>query len=84
VKKIPIRQGEKFHETLISEEEANFVYTTKHDYIIQNQGINSIVPKQEISFSKAKLKSAYNSNTAELLTKNELKKLILEEGLLIK
>ena len=84
IKKIPIRQGEKFHETLISEEEANFVYTTKYDYIIQNQGINNIVPKQEVTFSKAKLKSSYNSNTAELLTKDELKELILKEGLLIK
>ena len=83
IKKIPIRPGEKFHETLISEEEANIVFTTKDDYIIQNQGVSNIIPKQEVSFSKANLKSSYNSNTAKLLSTKELKNLIVKEGLLM-
>jgi len=82
IKSIPIRPGEKFHETLISENEINDVYETKNDYIIRSIGIENIVPGKKSKYKKAKLDGPYSSNKVKLLKKEELKKIILKEGLL--
>ena len=80
-KRIPVRPGEKYHEMLITEGEINWTSETKLDYIIQNPGIENIIPGQPPRFKKTKLQEPYVSNKVEQVTKNELKKIIINEGL---
>jgi len=83
VKKIPIRPGEKYHETLISKDEIRNTYETKEDYIINNFEIDEIVvPKKTNPYKKAKLNDDYSSNKVSLLTKDELKQIIVKEKLI--
>ncbi|HVZ62345.1 MAG TPA: polysaccharide biosynthesis protein [Candidatus Nitrosotalea sp.] len=80
VKRIPKRPREKYHEVMISEEEIDDTYETKYDYIIQSEGIEKIVNTSKLPYKKAKLNGPYASNGVELLTKEELKKIIIQEG----
>lgn len=82
VKKIHVRPGEKFHETMISEDELSYAYESKLDYIIYSSELDKIIKTRKLKYKKASLESAYTSNKVELIKKDELKKLILKEGLL--
>ena len=81
-RRIKVRPGEKYHETLISEDEINDTYEMKLDYIINNPGIENIVSHKDLPYKKAGLTSSYASNKVELLSKEELKKIIINEGLI--
>ena len=81
-KRIPVRPGEKYHEMLISDGEISWTSETKLDYIIQNPGVENIVFRQPPRFKKTKLKEPYASNKVELVTKEELRNIIINEGLL--
>ncbi len=82
IKKIPIRQGEKMHESLINEFELPYAYETKVDYVLQSPEIEKIMSLQISTHKKAKLKGAYTSDSVKRISKNELKKMIKLEGLL--
>jgi len=79
---IPIRAGEKYHETLISKDEIRNTYETVKDYIINNVEVENIIPKHKIPYKKTELKNEYSSDTVQLLSKKELKKIILQENLI--
>ena len=79
-KKIPVRAGEKIHESLISPDEIGNTFENKQDYIIIDKQIQDWSYKK-INFAKTKLKKQYSSNNVKLLSKNELKELLIKEKL---
>jgi len=81
-KQIPVRPGEKFHESLISKDEIRTVYESAEDYIIfENQTQNYDFSKIK-GINKSELSNEYSSDKVELFTKNELKEILLKENLL--
>lgn len=81
VKEISVRPGEKFHESLISEDEIRKAFETEEDYILYEE--ESEVQMSNISkIKKALLKERYSSDKVELLTKDDLKRIIVNEGIL--
>ena len=82
IRKIPVRPGEKYHESLINKDDLRNTYETKQDYIIYNFEIRNIIPKVRVPYMKTKLKDAYSSDRVELLTKKELMGIIVREGLI--
>jgi UDP-N-acetylglucosamine 4,6-dehydratase/UDP-glucose 4-epimerase len=81
IQKIPVRPGEKYHESLISRDEIRNVYETNKDYILfeeqtQIHDLNSIE-----SINKANLTDRYSSDKVELLSKEELKQILLDQKL---
>ena len=81
-KKIAVRPGEKFHESLISKNESDYTFETNKDYIVVNLVDEWIGGKQSIPYKKAKLKKEYSSDNAKLLSISELKTIIKTEKLL--
>ncbi len=79
VKIINPRPGEKSHEILVSDDEIRNTYESSKDYIIYNEVDDPLFEKPKIKYKKAKLKKDYSSEKADILTKNELKDLILKE-----
>ncbi|AFS80017.1 polysaccharide biosynthesis protein CapD [Candidatus Nitrosopumilus koreensis AR1] len=81
-KRIPVRPGEKFHETLISKEELRNTFESDKDYIIfekqnQNYDYNSI---KEVKSTI--LTENYSSDLVPELTKNEIKAILKKENLI--
>lgn len=83
-KKIPIRPGEKFHESLISKNESNYTFESSKDYIVYNLVEELVGKSRKNPYKKAKLSTEYSSDNVKLLTIKELKKIIQSEGLLEK
>ena len=57
---------------------------SKDDYIISNPGIEKIILLKQLPFKKSNLNGPYISSNVELLNKDNLKRLIIEEGLMLK
>jgi len=81
--KVPIRPGEKLHETLIDSDEMRNTYETDSKYVIVNplldyQTIKSRYPK----WKKVNETKSFSSDSAEKISKEELKKNILATGLI--
>lgn len=74
---ISVRIGEKFHESLISVDELRNTFETDEDYILTD---NSYVDKNNIE--KTKLKNAYSSDKVRLLSKEELKEILIKEKII--
>ena len=82
IKRIPVRPGEKFHESLISKDELRNTYESKLDYIIYDDQVqNDDLSMPDIK--KSNLNQEYSSDKVELLTKDELKQILLEEKLCV-
>lgn len=82
VEKISVRPGEKFHESLISINEIRNTFETKEDYLVvdqQTQNLNNVEMK---NLKKSELKDRYSSDKVELLTKDELKEILINEKLI--
>ncbi len=82
VKKIPVRPGEKYHESLISRDEIRNTYETKEDYIIFDEQIQIQNYKNMHGIKKSSLRESYSSDTAKLFTKEELKTILIKEKLI--
>jgi UDP-N-acetylglucosamine 4,6-dehydratase/UDP-glucose 4-epimerase len=83
VEKIPIRPGEKIHEILINQDEARYTLESNDDYIII--GPHEKVSKLPVIFpnyKNATFDGEYSSDNVELLSKEELRKIIENSGLL--
>ncbi len=80
--KIPVRAGEKYHESMISKHELMNTYESDKDYIVYNYGGEGLDEKRKIPYRRTKLIKEYSSDEAELLSKEELKKIIIKEGLI--
>lgn len=78
---ISVRPGEKYHESLISNDEIRNTFEDKDDYVILENRVqeeSQIIP----NLKRTTLKEQYSSDKVELLTKEELKQILLKEKIL--
>ena len=80
--RIPVRAGEKYHESMISKHELMNTYESEKDYIVYNYGGEGLDGKRKIPYKKTKLNEEYSSDDAPLLTKEDIKKIIIKESLI--
>lgn len=80
--KIPIRPGEKFHETLINKDEIRNTYKSKEDFILFDKCTQNYSYDDVPNVSKSDLKDQYSSDKAQLLTKNELMEILAKEKII--
>ncbi|NDB51754.1 MAG: hypothetical protein EB161_06355, partial [Nitrosopumilaceae archaeon] len=81
---IGIRSGEKLHETLINVEEMRSSWDLGKYYMIANplRDENDIKKSYSQKIKKNSSVEAYSSDNVAKMTKSELKKTIIESGLL--
>ena len=82
IQKIQVRPGEKFHETLINQDEIAYTYESKEDYIIRSPGVEEFSDIKSRNLKKVKFTSTYSSDKVPIISKNEMKKIIQNEKLL--
>jgi UDP-N-acetylglucosamine 4,6-dehydratase/UDP-glucose 4-epimerase len=80
--KIAVRPGEKYHESLISSDEIRNVYETDEDYVLFEQITQGYDIQLNSDIKKSELDNRYSSDRVSLLSKNEIKDLIIREGYL--
>tara|TARA_Y100000996_G_scaffold399450_1_gene368491 strand:- start:214 stop:1215 length:1002 start_codon:yes stop_codon:yes gene_type:complete len=81
---IGIREGEKLNEILINSDEVRYSWEYEDMYMILNPSVNTHSPSLHESSSKKKISNMteYSSDTVEKIPKDEMKKIILNSGLL--
>lgn len=82
---IGIRHGEKLREILIGEDEIRYAWNIKNKYMIFNPMLDETTIEKLYSpekLSHVEKIEEYSSDTAEKISKNELKKIIVEADLL--
>ena len=77
---ISVRTGEKFHESLISEEEIRNTYEDEDDYVLIERVDEELLRNQGLR--KTILNEKYSSNKAELITKEQLKYILINENII--
>ena len=77
---ISVRPGEKLHESLLTIDELRDTYESKHDYILIEKNDFHTTPDHD--YEKTSLNENYSSDKVKLLTKDELKDILLKEGIL--
>jgi UDP-N-acetylglucosamine 4,6-dehydratase/UDP-glucose 4-epimerase len=82
IERIPVRQGEKFHESLISSEELRNTFEVDNLYVILDKQMHSITFSKWNNLKKTNLKDQYSSDKVEILTKEKLVEIIIKEGFL--
>ena len=81
--KIPVRQGEKFHETLINIDEMRTTLESESKYIILQREISDQeINEQYPGFRRISLTEPYSSNLVEKIPINELKDILSKSDLL--
>ena len=81
-KKIPVRQGEKFHESLINSEELRNTFEVDNLYVILDKQMHSETFSKWNNLKETALTDQYSSDKVEILTKEKLVDIIIKEGLL--
>lgn len=81
---ISVRPGEKYHESLIGADEIRNTYETDKDYVLIDKDIPFVNFTNFPYLEKTKLEKQYSSEKSTKLTKDEIKKIIKQEGLLLK
>ncbi|KAF6246734.1 hypothetical protein C6990_06335 [Nitrosopumilus sp. b3] len=80
---IGIREGEKMHEILINHDEMRYTWKFNNKYVILNENRKTKeVENNYKDISRVKASSEYDSNTTKKISKEELKKIILNSGLI--
>lgn len=77
---ISVRPGEKIHEVLINNDELRNTYEDRDDYAIIERVENDVLRTDELK--KTDLKEQYSSDKVKLLTKDELKEILIKENLI--
>jgi UDP-N-acetylglucosamine 4,6-dehydratase/UDP-glucose 4-epimerase len=77
---MPVRIGEKFHELLISVDELRNTFETEEDYILIDKINNFANINNNVKITH--LKSAYSSDKVKILSKKELKKMLIKEKII--
>ena len=81
--KIPVRQGEKFHETLINIDEMRTTLESESKYIILQREISDQeINEQYPGFKRMTFTEPYSSNVVEKISINELKDILSKSDLL--
>ena len=82
-RKIPIRPGEKIHETLIDGDEIRNTYELGTNYVIVNPLLKEeIIKKRYPNWKKVTTEQSYSSGLAEKIPKEELKEIIKKTDLI--
>lgn len=76
---INVRPGEKHHEMLINRDEIKSTLENEKDYVIFNNGND--INKNSDNFTKTSLQDEYSSDKVDLLSKEEIKTILISEGL---
>ena len=78
---ISVRPGEKYHESLINNDEIRNTFEDDEDYIILQDHLQK---RSEMiqDLRKTELKEQYSSDKVELLTEDEIKEILLREKIL--
>jgi len=79
IKKIPVRPGEKYHESLINKEELRNTFETDTDYVIFEKATQNHELSKSLKLTTRT--EEYSSNKVEFLTKDEIKKILIQEKL---
>jgi len=83
IQEISIRPGEKLHEVLINEHEMPSTWESESNYIIMSPNFTEDEIKQRYpNFKKTSSTMPFSSNTAEKISKQELKQIIQKSGLM--
>jgi len=81
--KIPVRQGEKFHETLINTDELRTTLESNTRYMILQHLLSDEEIRQKYpDMKRTTLTEPYSSDKVELIEKDTLKELIVKSNLL--
>ena len=81
--KIPVRQGEKFHETLINTDELRTALESNTRYMILQRSLSDEEIRQKYpDMKRTMLTEPYSSDKVELIEKDTLKDLIVKSDLL--
>lgn len=81
--KIPVRQGEKFHETLINTDELRTTLESDTRYMILQRSLSDEEIRQKYSnMKRTALTEPYSSDKVKLIEKDRLKDLITKSNLL--
>ena len=84
-KRIPIRIGEKFHETLINEHEIrNTFENTDDDYVIYEDPFDKDNSVTIPNVKKTTLTAEYSSDNVKIVSKAELKEILIKQNLIPK
>ena len=75
---ISIRPGEKIHEFLINTDELRNTFENNEDYIVIDQQLQDSKFNEENILPRTKLNQAYSSDRVDLLTKDELKDILIK------
>ena len=80
--KIPVRQGEKYHETMINGDELKYTLETDSRYIISRTFADEIENGTYEGMRKTTLGKQYSSDVVDQMTSSELATLIKKSGLI--
>ena len=80
---IKVRPGEKYHESLISENEIRNSFETDMDYILYEHESQQY-STNNFEYEPSKLTDRYSSDKVELLSIDELKNILINENLISK
>jgi len=84
-KRIPVRIGEKHHEILINEHEIRNTYENQdNDYVIYENQLTKDRSEKIPNSKKAALTTEYSSDKVKLVSKKELKEVIIKQILIPK
>lgn len=83
IEKIPVRQGEKFHETLISHDELRTTIESDSYYIIKQKEItDDEIKSSYLGMKRISLSDSYSSDKVERIPKEELRNILSKSTLL--
>ena len=80
--RVPVRQGEKYHETLINLDEIRTTIETDSKYVILQKVPTDDDIKTYSEGRKTSLTKPYSSDSVKMIAKDELKKLIVQSKLI--
>ncbi len=80
--KIPVRQGEKYHETMINGDELKYTLETDSRYIISRTFADEVENGTYEGMRKTTLEKQYSSDVVDQMTSSELATLIKNSGLI--
>ena len=84
-KRIPVRIGEKFHETLINKHEIrNTFENTDDDYVIYEDPLDKDNSVTIPNVKKTTLTAEYSSDNVKIVSKAELKEILIKQNLIPK
>lgn len=81
VEKIPVRQGEKYHEVLINGDELRYTIETDSRFIISRKFSEEVSHDTYPNITKCTLQKQYSSDIVEQISSRELTSLIKSSGL---